>query len=192
MTNTARLATAGSLFQRWAAGNAEVVAFLTTPDFDPEGSRFLARMVSKVNLGRALTPTEVAAVERNIARHHDRAARFTTPQAPTGGPLAPTGRLTVEGIVVEVAIRPGFRASSPDLKMTVQADAGYPVFATVPQALVQDPDAEDLGLTGARVRFTAALSPSPDNPHVAIGKGPRGVALLTLPPSGDPPLTRVA
>lgn len=186
------MSTSGSLFDQWAASNTEVVAFLTAARLDTEGSPFLARMAAKVIGHRALTPTEAAAVERTIARNADRSARLTSPQVPTDGPLAPTGRFTVEGVVVDVAVRPGFRADRPDYKMTVQSDAGYPVFTTVPQALVQDHDAADLGLMGTRVRFTASLAPSPDNPRVAIGKGPRAAALITQPVSGDPPLTRVA
>lgn len=191
-TTTTRSTTTRSLFDEWAAGNAEVVSFLTAPDFDTQGSAFLARMTRKVNLGHALTPTEVAAVERTISRRADHAARFAVAETPAGAPLAPTGRITVEGVVVEVVTRAGFRADFPDYKMTVQADAGYPVFATIPQALILRPDTDDLGLAGARVRFIASLSPSPGNPHVAIGKGPRAAALLSPPPSGDPTLTRVA
>lgn len=182
-----------SPFDEWAADNAEVVGFLTADTFDPEGSRYLAKMAAKLAARRPLTPDEVAAVARNITRRVDREQRLaagSSSQVPAGR-RAPTGRTTVDGVVVEVAIRPGFRQGVPDCKMTVDCGA-YRVWCTVPQGLVRSPDAPDLGLRGARVRFNATLSPRSDNPSVAVGKAPRSAELVSLPVSGDPALTRVA
>lgn len=166
-----------SPFDEWMADNAEVVAFLTAEDFDPEGSRYLAQMAAKLSRRQPLTPNEVAAVGRNIVRRVDREQRLAEICAPVGRP-APSGRVVVEGTVREVAIRPGFRAGVPDRKMLV--DCGdYRVWCTVPEALVCRPDADDLGLDGARVRFAATLAPRADNPSIAVGKAPRGAALIS-------------
>lgn len=174
-----------SPFDEWAADNDEVVRFLTDPGFDPENSRFLADLARQVRRRRPLTPDQAAAVFRNITRRQARARRLSAPVAdPAVRETAPQGRVEVEGVVVEVAIGPGFTPDRPDHKMTV--DCGYLVLCTVPRALVLDPAADDLGLTGARVRFAVTLTPNPDNPCRALGKAPRRVALVSRPArSGD-------
>lgn len=167
-----------SVFDQWAADNADVVRFLTAEDFDAENSTFLTQLAALVRARRALTPEQVSAVQRNIARRADR-ARVITTAATKPGERAPAGRQTVEGTVVQVSIRPGFGRERPDYKMTV--DCGYQVWCTVPQALILRPEARDLGLTGARVRFAVTLEPNPTNPAVAIGKSPRQVELISSP-----------
>lgn len=177
-----------SVFDEWAADNAEVVTFLTNPAFDPEDSEFLRDLSRQVRQRRALTPNQVAAVARNIERRRIRAARLTAPVGEGGRRgAAPVGRVTVEGVVAEVDIRPGYRADALDYKMLV--DCGeFTVYATVPQALVRDARAADLGLTGARVRFTATLSLIPEQPSRAIGKAPRRVELISAPARSGGPL----
>lgn len=180
-------------FAMWAADHADVVAFLTAPRFDPERSDFLADVAAQVRDGSPLTGDQVGAVRRNIARRADRAARLAALSELTEDgerrQTAPTGRVIVEGVVTDVAVRPGFNANQVDYKMVVDCD--FLVWCSVPQALVLRPEAPDLGLVGAVVRFAVTLSTYPDLRCAAIGKAPRQARLISRPPSGDS-TTRVA
>lgn len=181
-TNTSLNSTRRSPFDEWAADNQTVYAFLTDPSFDAEGSKYLNKMSARLRRRQPLSPEEVCAVTRNIARRIDRDS-YLAEAIPSTREAAPSGRTVVEGTVVAVSIRPGFGDDGPDYKMAV--DCGYLVWCTVPHTLVQRPESPDLGLTGARVRFSTTLTPRADNPSIATGKAPRSVSLCSLPQPND-------
>lgn len=159
-------------FTQWAEDHADVMRFLTDPNFDTQGSRFLRDMMAMVGRRQALSPAQVDAVRRNIARTAARQAAST--EDGTGRGVAPTGRVTVEGTVTGVDDEPGYRREI-DHKMTV--DTGeYVVRCTVPAALVALHQTG--GLVGRRLRMNATLTSAPATPWRAVGKAPRGVELV--------------
>lgn len=91
---------------------------------------------------------------------------------------APSGRVTVEGRVVAVRTRESDEWGT-QYSMVVRLRNGVAVWSTVPRRLE-----ESLGwrpvetLRGERVRFTATLEPSPDDPHFAFARRPRSAELL--------------
>lgn len=117
----------------------------------------------------------VAAIERAIqwqARDDRRAAETVARQA-TASP-APSGRVVITGTVLATWVKDtdfGFST-----RWRVQTDAGWHALGNVPRALLDDHDADDL--RGARVRFTATVSPFDDDPTAAWTTRPTKAAVL--------------
>lgn len=100
---------------------------------------------------------------------------------------APEGKLAIEGVVKSVkSVESGFGYHETRVwKMVVEAE-GYAVWATIPQALLAQLDAEggedyNAGLDelrGRRVQFTATLERSQRDDSFAFAKRPSKVKLL--------------
>lgn len=96
---------------------------------------------------------------------------------------APAGRVEVEGTVVNVKWVESQYGGS--LKMLLEADAGYRVWATVPKDLTMILVERDNGwqeyrevTVGERVAFTATLEPSADDATFAFAKRPSKARLV--------------
>jgi len=76
----------------------------------------------------------------------------------------PTGRIPVRGVVVKAAYYDSDFGST--FKATVKTDAGWLVWVTVPSSASAS--------RGDRVRFTATVTPSSDDPKFGFGKRPTG------------------
>lgn len=88
---------------------------------------------------------------------------------------APTGRVQVEGEVVSV--KSYFSQYGESIKITVKSDEGFLVWGTAPSTILRDVGF-DGELKGSRVRFTATVEPSEDDPSFGFYKRPTKAQLV--------------
>lgn len=132
-----------------------------------------------------MSPRQLEAALKAIDRDAERAARTAEREAAAAklveqGVKAPTGKQTVEGVIVSVQEREGYMGGTTTWKMVVRTDEGWSVWSTVPAAIDVDwskgETMEDL--KGRRIRFNATLEPSDRDPLFAFAKRPtKAVAL---------------
>lgn len=124
-----------------------------------------------------LVVSVIPSYRRSIAQEKIKADR---PSAP-----APVGRTEVEGVVVSVKwIENEFGGS---LKMLVEAEPGFRVWATVPKDLLMIPVVKENGRweewrevnVGERIAFIATLEQSKDDASFAFGKRPSKARVLS-------------
>jgi hypothetical protein len=83
----------------------------------------------------------------------------------------PTGRVVVEGVVVKFVEQDSRFGTA--WKMTVRAAAGWLVWGTAPAAL-----GDEVKVVGSRVRFTATVAPSTNDPVFGFFKRPTGLVVV--------------
>ena len=141
----------------FAAAHPELWAALDAAD-----GGFLCSIADSVRKFGELTDKQFAAAEKAVTQQAERTAEKAEAAD------APTGRTQVEGEVVATKWTDG---RFPAFKMMVKADTGYRVWVTVPSQL-------DTPERGDRVRFTATLTQSDDDPTFAFGSRPAGAELV--------------
>lgn len=115
-----------------------------------------------------LSAAQVAAVEGGLERDAQRAAEAAALEL--AAPLV-EGKREVEGVVQTTRLKHGDFGST--LKMLVKQDDGNKVWGTVPRAL------EELSfLEGQRIKFTATVERSSDDPHFGFFKRPTKVEVI--------------
>ena len=92
------------------------------------------------------------------------------PPAPEPAPEspAPEGRVEVEGEVVSTKVQESVYGEQ--FKMLVRASEGWKVWTTIPASISPE--------RGSKVRFTATLKPSNDDPFFAFGSRPAKASIL--------------
>lgn len=111
----------------------------------------------------------VSAAERDLTFAGNKAAREAE-QAAAARPV-PTGTVTIEGDVVSVKSQENRFGST--LKMLVACD-GFKVWGTVPSSFGYESP------KGQRVRFTASVEASDDDPSFGFFKRPRNAEILSV------------
>jgi hypothetical protein len=144
-----------------------LLAWLTYGQYTINNS-FLFDVGRKFLLYGELTPRQIEAVERAIIRDTQEDDRRAAAAAAVTEP-APTGRVVVEGTLATIRTQDGYYG--PTVKMRVVTDAGWAVWCPLPSGLSG-------ANKGARVRFTATLTPSDDDPTFAYGKRPTLAAVV--------------
>lgn len=130
----------------------------------------------------SLSDAQVAAVERGLERDAQKAADEAALQ--NAAPLV-GGKREVEGVIVSTKTQHGDYGST--LKMLVKQDDGNKVWGTVPRKVEDlafsstDDDGnvtEGIELVGQRIRFTAQVERSSDDPHFGFFKRPTKVEVI--------------
>lgn len=167
-------------WERWADENGirEIQRLydkrsLEDPSYRP--SNFLMDMMLELRWFRILTNRQVEVVKRiandELVGWEPRTSSDPEPvelQAPT----VPVGdAVDLEGNVVTVISRPGYRYNSTELRMLLEGDSGWKVWMTVPKALRGGP------LPGKRVSVTATVTEGRE-PGVGNAKRPRFAAII--------------
>lgn len=171
--------------RQWVADTSEAVTALARADF------FLSVAATLAKYG-SLTQRQLDAATRVLAEvaPKPRAVAPAPRATPAAGRTctAPSGTVQVVGTIASVRVQEGQQEGRWALKMRVQADAGYGVWVAVPYAVREavDPRFDSIAalperLVGARVQFTAALTPSDGDPSFAWGNRPTDAALLARP-----------
>jgi hypothetical protein len=157
------------------AANPAIARLLDGNDPEVAGSEFLSDIRSKACNGR-LSDAQIAAVGRafeGIDRRRgwavERAQRAAALVA--SGVQAPEGRVEVEGEVVSVKDRDGFRGNV-ETKIVIKTDAGWSAWLTLPSSIDAD------GLKGQRIRVTVTLTRSDKDATFAFGKRPSKAVLV--------------
>lgn len=164
-----QLAEATAAFE---ADHPEILAHLR--DFAADGNEFYADLLRKLPRYGFLTPGQIAAVERNMAKDHarraDRAAREAERAAEIVVPVACGDGIEICGVIVSTKWHEdGFGGK---LVMTVRDDRGFRVWGSVPRAIS---DAE----AGDHITFVANITASDRDPGFGFFKRPRRAAVLT-------------
>lgn len=157
------------------------LAFMADPNH-VDTNDFRADVARKLRAYGELSERQVEAVRRSITRDAEwatkKAAEAAQPQAPVV-----TGRIVVTGEVLSTKFVDGHWGSC--VKMLVRDDRGFKVWGTRPQSLEPrtEWDAEgQLAVAGAergdRVRFTATVEASHDDPSFGFFKRPARAELL--------------
>lgn len=149
--------------------------------FEPEEPgrevRFRADLAERLRKFGSLSEAQVAAVERGLAREAERAAEVD--RAKAAGPL-PRGRMDVEGVVL--SFKDQKSQFGMTLKMLVKLDDGRKLYGTVPLALMGEWDDQgersNFAEVGSRVRFSATVEPSGDDPAFGFFKRPTGASVV--------------
>ncbi len=162
--------------------NPELRRLVLEPREILDANNFLKSIRDKMIENARLSEAQVAAVRRHyekLARQQQwkeereqRAALLASQ-----GIQAPEGRLQVEGTVLSSKIQ----ASDYGVvtKIAVRDDSGWTLWVTLPSNL-----AEEQNIKGRRIRLTATLERSKQDPAFAFGKRPSKAELL-----GDPGAT---
>lgn len=172
--------------EAWAEWSPNEYALLTDEN-ELAGSSFLRSLSEQLHQRGNLSPRQHDAV-RDMAyrravklekqqREAAALARREAERQAEGSGLteAGNGKTIVEGIVTRTKLD---RTFDPDgiLKMVVTTDGGFSVYATIPRALhFGDPLTESIG---RRVRFTATVRTSPDNPRWQFASNPHRATWL--------------
>jgi len=92
----------------------------------------------------------------------------------------PNGRIVIEGIVISTKTHPGPYGTST-IKMIVQHETGYKVWGTLPDsiAIVELKDGSQVSPRGMKVKFTATVTPSDDDPKFGFFKCPKNAEILS-------------
>jgi hypothetical protein len=153
--------------KKTAAYLAKNARWLVTVSFlyAATGNPIAHSVVSWALRGSVPTPKMVAAVYRAVVRFLNTVPEKTAPVVVGKG-------VTVEGKVLTVKERPGFRGGYT-LKMLVKDERGFKVWGTVPRALVAA-KAE----RGSVVRFVANTKVSDDDETFGFFSRPRKAELL--------------
>lgn len=155
---------------------------ITWPDVAGE---FVSSIAGQLRRKGQLSDAQISGVERallrNVAEENRHAEKEAAVAAGTVEP-APTGRVAVEGVIT--SIRDHDTDFGTSWKMVIRADAGWAVWMTCPATLIDQAMTEqsalsndewvgwDKLLVGRRVRVTATLTLSKDDPTFAFGKRP--------------------
>lgn len=158
------------------------------------GGGFITDVAWKLRANGELSPRQLSSLETAIARtikaeereahRAERKALLDAGQRPADYSPAPSGRVEVTGEIVSVK---GYEnsfspyAGATTWKMLVRADAGYKVWATIPNGI--------RGIKGERIRFTAMLTPKTEDPEFAIAKRPSKAETLSEPVLDDEDFT---
>jgi len=150
-----------------------------------ETHRFLGDVRNKMVKNGKLSPAQIAAVKRQYERIAQREQWKEERQQKAAllasqGIKAPQGRCQVEGTIVgskEHADEFGVKT-----KVVVRSDEGWSAWVTLP-----DPLAAQGNPKGRRVRLTATLERSNDDPAFAFGKRPSKAEFLENPTQNQDP-----
>ena len=152
-----------------------------------QGSLFLSDVRRKFVESGRLTDNQINAVQRAFegeerrqkwaAEKAERETKWAAEKAAlqAAGVEAPEGRVEVEGEIVSIKWHEatyGYGRSAGSYKITVKADAGWSVWATLPSGL----DSE--GAKGRRIKFTATLTRSDRDRTFAFGKRPSNATFI--------------
>jgi hypothetical protein len=150
----AKLVELGAVGEALRAAREIEREWIATEDWENEPSReirFRATLAEKLHRFGSLSPAQIAAVEKGLARDAERTAAAKVTEA--AGPLV-AGRQTIEGEVVSKKFYESDRFGGTT-KILVVLDDGRKVFGGVPSALY--------GVSkGDRVRFDAAIETTAD------------------------------
>ncbi len=135
----------------------------------PSIHHILLDLSTKLRQSGSLSSKQIEMATRIQTEQAEREAERAAERAAAAP--APTGRVQITGEVLMVKAYDGEYGTT--WKMLVKADAGYKVFVTIPRDLELD----DLP-RGARVQFTATLTPSEDDPTFAKGKRPAKAEII--------------
>jgi hypothetical protein len=149
-----------------------LLAWLTyVPNLD-NGSEFLWSLSDQLQRKGELSERQIDAAEKAIVRDTERNdARIAREQAEAleVREIAPCGRVEVSGEVLTTKVQESMYGDT--LKMLVKDSRGFKVWSSVPSGL----DAS----RGDRVKFTATLTPSNDDPYFAYAKRPSKAELVS-------------
>jgi hypothetical protein len=165
--NTARLKVYAA-YQRYVAAHPEVLEYekaLSLPVH--AGNSFARDVLSKLREYGSLSDRQLECIASSLKRDVDFAARKAADaEKMKDAPLAPEGRVTVEGEIVSVRSIPGYTHYSPcTFKILLKLDDGN-------KAWVSLPSASDAG-KGQRIKLTATFERSKDDTHFCFGKRPK-------------------
>lgn len=154
-----------------------VLAVLLDPEVAARWGDFIGNLGWQLRDNGTLSERQIAAIPGSMARSvewaHEAAVREDRERsAPPALPVPDSGktRIVVEGEVLSTRWQDNdFGGGS--VKMLLLADDGWKVWGTVPSSL-------DLG-QGARVRFTATVKPSGDDPTFGFFSRPTKAELIT-------------
>lgn len=165
-----KAAAAQAEYDAWLAANPEVAALLDRAGEFPV-NEFIGEILSRAQV-RPLTERQaeavVEAVKRYDARQAERAAEREAAEP------VPAGRVEVAGEVLSIRREPNvYVYNGPDIvKMLIRSDAGWKVWGSMPKAL------RGAGVdVGARVRFTATVEASRDDPKFGFYSRPAKATL---------------
>lgn len=148
------------------AEHPEVFAWLATVDQLTERSQFAADMALKASRGEVLPERVIEICEKISQERAEQAA------AEAAAKPVPTGKgLEIAGEVVSTRVRDGYMGRG-EHKMLVRHADGWRVWSTVPRDLLASADHLD-ELQGQRVRFTADVTASQDDPAFGYAARPR-------------------
>jgi hypothetical protein len=149
--------------------HAELCGWLDSlsTDYDAKTHPFLLDMKVALRRYDHLTERQLAATEKFKARADEFAARKAA-DAEALKDVEPIteGRYEFEGEVLSTKVK--FSQYGEQLKMIVRLDDGNKLWGTVPAALDQSEE-----LHGKRVRLTAEVARSDDDPHFGFFKRPK-------------------
>ncbi len=134
---------------------------------------FLASIKCQVYAGKPLSDRQIECVRDGIVRDAERAAEVAAAPEPEPTEDLPTGKaITVEGEVVTVKVQENEWGGT--LKMLVVGN-GWKVWSTVPSGSGRVAPTDDAKF---RVRFTADVEASRNDPSFGIAKRPRKLEVL--------------
>jgi len=132
---------------------------------------FIGSLVDRLDEGKTLSEKQISAGADAIARHFDRkAARAAEQEA--AEPVV-EGRIEITGEVLTTKYTDGYYGSTK--KMLVRDDRGFKVWGTVPESLDRVDgilSSETVLKAGQRVKFTAQVEASSDDPKFGFFKRP--------------------
>lgn len=156
-----------------AAGGKDIHEWLT----HNQGHPFLRDMLDTIERRGQLSPNQLAATQRWMARDAEKAARKVAEREAQGTQHWTAGRQEIEGEIVSVKWKDG---AFPGYKMMVKTADGRRAWGSLPAAL--DPEqatGEDRpDPKGCIVRFAAELQVSNDDPTFGFFKRPQNARVL--------------
>lgn len=169
-------------FDAWAAGNADVVEFLkveANATFE-----FLEDMASLVRQVKPLSDRQAAGVRKCMVHAAKRAEqdRKREEERATAKPV-PTGKVEITGTIVSVKWKESSYGPGGAYKMIVKGDDGWKVWGTAPAKIMPSERTTELaannyGLAGQRITFTATVEASDTDETFGFAKRPTQVKLL--------------
>jgi len=161
---------------KWIAedeSRKEIQAFL----FGRYGEDFLSAMNESVNEWGQLTEGQEKAVRKIITAQAERDAERQARKAEENANAAdcPEGRTEVTGEIIATDLRETDFGSQ--WKMLVRDDSGFKVWGSIPSKMFDIFAVDDVWphgdtFKGKRISFTAAISPSEDDPKFGFFKRP--------------------
>ena len=155
----------------WLSYYADIEDAATSHDWDIRGwwNGFVADIAWKLERSGELSERQIAAVEKAIVQSTERNDEWAARKAVEAAEPkveAPEGRVVVEGEVLSTKwVENDFGGA---LKMLVKAD-GFRVWSTVPASIDYNGDHT---FVGTKIKFTATLTRSNDDPSFAFAKRP--------------------
>jgi hypothetical protein len=171
---------------RRGGGKRVAAGYIAKSDLSPAQITALAYdhyivrdIAARVERWGSISPKQMALVEKLAGEGAAREATFAARAAKlaAAGVAIPTGKVEVEGAVTTLKWKDG---AFPGYKMIVEHDSGWRCWLTVPAAF-KGADGEPTIAVGDRVRLTATVKRSDDDPAFGFGSRPSKATVLPTP-----------